>query len=56
METPYLPTEAIQAYLRLMELNMSGWQPQVAAWLHSDEATLPLQQLLAMVPCSPTLH
>ena len=56
METTEFPAESIQAYLKLIELNMSGWKPQVAAWLHSDAAQMPLQQLLAVVPCSPTLH
>ena len=56
MEAPYLPTEAIHAYLKLIELNLSGWKPQVEAWLHSEAAELPLQQLLAIVPCSPTVH
>jgi hypothetical protein len=51
-----LPDAAINAYLRLMELNMASWKPQVAAWLHSEDAEPSLKQLLALVPCSPTLH
>ena len=51
-----LPEASIQAYLRLMELNLGSWRPQVAAWLHSQEAEAPLKELLTMVPCSPTLH
>ena len=56
MDTIELPDPAITAYLRLMELNMASWKPQVAEWLHSDDAAPSLKQLLALVPCSPTLH
>jgi hypothetical protein len=56
MEAFELPDASIQAYLRLMELNLGSWRPQVAAWLHSREAEAPLKELLTMVPCSPTLH
>ena len=51
-----LPDAAIQAYLRLMELNLASWRPQIAQWLHSEEAEAPLKELLSLVPCSPTLH
>ena len=51
-----IPAAAVQAYLRLIELNMGSWKPQVAAWLHSQEAEAPLRELLVMIPCSPTLH
>ncbi len=51
-----LPLASIQAYLRLMELNLGSWRPHVAEWLHSEEAEEPLKQLLVMVPCSPTIH
>jgi hypothetical protein len=56
MDTIELPVASIEAYLRLMELNLGSWRPQVAAWLHSQEAEAPLKELLTMVPCSPTLH
>lgn len=56
METFELPDAAINAYLRLIEINMASWKPQVAEWLHSDDAAPSLKQLLALVPCSPTLH
>jgi hypothetical protein len=51
-----LPDAAIQAYLELIELNLGSWRPQVAEWLHSQEAEAPLKELLILVPCSPTLH
>ena len=51
-----LPDAAIQAYLRLMELNLASWRPHIAEWLHSEEAEAPLKELLTLVPCSPTLH
>jgi hypothetical protein len=56
MESIELPEAAIHAYLRLIELNLGSWKPQVAEWLHSEEAEAPLKELLAMVPCSPTVH
>ena len=56
MEQQRLPDEAIHAYLELIELNMRSWRPEVAAWLHSEDAKLALRELLAAVPCSPTLH
>lgn len=51
-----LQQAAVHAYLELIELNMRSWQPEVAAWLHSDESAAELARLLAAVPCSPTLH
>jgi hypothetical protein len=56
LEPEYLPTEAIQAYLELLELNLGAWKPQVAEWLHSEDAEDSLKELLAIVPCSPTVH
>jgi len=56
METVNLPDGAIHAYLKLIELNMTSWQPQVAEWLHSEDAEPSLKELLAIVPCSPTIH
>ena len=56
MENVEVPEQVLNAYLRLIELNLGSWKPQVAAWLHSPEAEAPLKELLAMVPCSPTLH
>lgn len=55
-EPEYLPTAAIQAYLELLELNLGAWKPQVSEWLHSEDAEDSLKQLLAIVPCSPTVH
>jgi hypothetical protein len=56
MDSDYLPAHAIQAYLKLIELNMGSWRPQVAEWLHSEDAAPSLRELLASVPCSPTIH
>ena len=56
MDAAYLPDEAVHAYLKLIELNMTSWKPQVAEWLHSEGAEPSLKQLLAIVPCSPTVH
>lgn len=56
VETIELPAVAVHAYLKLIELNMTSWRPQVAEWLHSADAEEPLKQLLANVPCSATIH
>lgn len=56
MEPQYLNDAAVHAYLELIALNMRSWQPEVAAWLHSDQSAAALGQLLAIVPCSPSLH
>ncbi len=56
MEPQYLSQAAIHAYLELVELNMRSWQPEVAEWLHSDASAEALSQLLAIVPCSPSVH
>ena len=56
METETLNQAAVHAYFELIALNMRSWQPDVAAWLHSDQSAAALGQLLAMVPCSPTVH
>jgi hypothetical protein len=52
----HLPDAAIYAYLRLIEINMASWQPEIAEWLHSEDAEPSLRELLAVVPCSPTRH
>ena len=56
MPQEYLDDAAINAYLELIALNMKVWRPEVAAWLHSKDAEAPLRELLAIVPCSPTIH
>jgi hypothetical protein len=56
MDTSELTEASIDAYLQLIELNLGSWQPNVSAWLHSQEAEATLKKLLEMVPCSPTLH
>ena len=56
MDAVELPDNAIRAYLKLIELNMASWQPRVAEWLHSEDAEPSLKELLAIVPCSPTIH
>lgn len=56
MEQQYLNDEAIHAYLELIALNMRAWRPEVSAWLHSEEGSDALGRLLAVVPCSPSIH
>jgi hypothetical protein len=56
MESQYLTAASIQAYIELIALNMRSWRPEVSAWLHSDASAPALGELLAAVPCSPTVH
>jgi len=56
MEREYLNDAAIHAYLELIALNMRAWRPEVSEWLHSEESADALEQLLAAVPCSPSIH
>ena len=56
MDNIEISQASIDAYLRLIALNLGSWQPKVSAWLHSREAEAELKELLEMVPCSPTLH
>jgi hypothetical protein len=51
-----IPAASIEAWQQLMTLNLEGHKPEVADWLHSEEAEPVLQQLLANVPCSITVH
>lgn len=51
-----MDSAAIQAYLELLALNMRSWKPEVSAWLHSEASAPALGELLAVVPCSPTIH
>jgi len=56
MEQETLDDAAIHAYLELIALNMRAWRPEVSKWLHSDESAATLEKLLAIVPCSPSIH
>ena len=47
---------AVVAYQKLLQLNWQVWKPEVAAWLHSEDAEPVLKELLVAVPCSATLH
>jgi hypothetical protein len=46
----------LQAYQKLIQLNLESWKPEVADWLHSEAAAPELRDLLIAVPCSPVLH
>jgi len=56
MEAGYVTDPRVVAYVRLLELNMTSWKPEIAEWLHSEDAEAPLRELLEAVPCSLTLH
>ena len=55
MENP-IPAASVEAYRQLMALNLQSWKPEVADWLHSEEAEVVLAQILLYVPCPKTLH
>jgi hypothetical protein len=50
------PAEVLQAWLQLMQLNLTSHQPKVEAWLHSEDADPVLKQLLVNVPCAGLTH
>ena len=50
------PAAALLAYQQLMQLNLESWRPEVAEWLHSEEAEPVLKDLLVAVPCASTIH
>jgi len=50
------PTEVINAWYQLMQLNLTSHQPKVMEWLHSEEADPVLKQLLVNVPCAGLIH
>jgi hypothetical protein len=56
MVTAYAPEAAIHAYRQLLQLNFESWKPEVYDWLHSEDAEPVLKELLAVVPCSVTIH
>jgi hypothetical protein len=56
MMTAYGPEDVLQAYQRLIQLNLESWKPEVTAWLHSEETAPELAQFLVLVPCSATVH
>jgi hypothetical protein len=49
--TPEVPEAAIQAYHRLVQLNLELHKPEVEKWLHSEEAEPALKEMLVNVPC-----
>jgi hypothetical protein len=52
----YIPAVSVEAYRQLLQLNIKSYKPEVADWLHSEEAETVLIRMLAAVPCSSTLH
>ena len=51
-----IPAASVEAYRQLMALNLRSWDPEVADWLHSEDAEPVLAQILLHVPCSATHH
>jgi len=51
-----LPEEALQAWVELLQLNLTLHQPKVEAWLHSEEADPILKELLINVPCPAVIN
>jgi len=49
--TTQVPEAVIQAYQRLVQLNLELHKPEVAQWLHSEDAEPALKEMLENVPC-----
>jgi hypothetical protein len=54
--TAFATEAALLAYQQLMQLNLESWRPEVAEWLHSEDAEPVLKDLLVAVPCARTMH
>ena len=54
--TAFATQAALLAYQQLMQLNLESWRPEVAEWLHSEDAEPVLKDLLVAVPCPRTIH
>ena len=51
-----IPAASVEAYRQLLALNFESHKPEVADWLHSEEAGPVLAQILLHVPCAATMH
>ena len=58
MDDKYLeiPAAVIQANEDLLRLNLELHHPEVAEWLHSEEAVTPLKEMLLNVPGHGSIH
>ena len=54
--TTQVPEAVIQAYQRLVQLNLELHKPEVEQWLHSEEAEPALKEMLVNVPCLGEIH
>lgn len=51
-----MPQAVILAYQALIRLNLESYKPEVADWLHSEDAEPVLREMLANVPCAGPVH
>lgn len=51
-----IPVTVIQAYQRLVQLNLELHKPEVEQWLHSEDAEPALREMLAHLPCLGQIH
>jgi len=54
--TNQVPQAVILAYQQLIQLNLELYKPEVANWLHSEEAEPALKEMLVNVPCAGNIH
>ena len=54
--TNQAPQAVILAYQQLIKLNLELYKPEVADWLHSEEAEPVLKAMLVHVPCAGNIH
>jgi hypothetical protein len=46
-----VPQAVIQAYEKLVKLNLELHKPEVEKWLHSDDSQPELKEMLLNLPC-----
>jgi hypothetical protein len=54
--THQAPQAVILAYQQLIQLNLELYKPEVADWLHSEDAEPVLKEMLVHVPCAGNIH
>jgi hypothetical protein len=51
-----VPKLVIQAYQRLVRLNLELHKPAVEKWLHSEDSNPELKEMLLNLPCLGQIH
>lgn len=51
-----IPKAVMQAYQKLVRLNLELHKPEVEQWLHSDDSQPELKEMLENLPCLGEIH